>query len=220
MMARGIIILVISMLVPAWAIAQTEPVITETGAELQITEIEPDQPLESEPDDGFGTAEGAPEVEVVPELEPEQTNFHGQLAKGHALYVSGDYTGALTAYDAAKTMAPGEAVVNLFVGYTQAKLGRYDDAILALRTITTMSGSQDASLHAKALFVIAWVEEMRGGIEAIEGAWTGYEGYAQIHNDALTFVTTAQARIAALERMRKLDEKYRIVRERIASGNQ
>ena len=202
-MARSIVVLYLAlMLWPIASFAQSEPVITEVSPEPLITEIE--QPAVT-----ANTA--APEAPAG--------DLPGQLAKGHALYLSGDFNGALNTYVAAEAIAPSEPKVYLFVGYAQAKLGKYDDSVVALRTVTTMLAGKDVSLHAKALFVTAWVEEMRGDREAIRNAWTSYEGYAQVHTDAVTFATTAKARLAALDRMQKLDEQYRAVRERIASGN-
>ena len=83
-----------------------------------------------------------------------------------------------------------------------------------------LSSVCQALIRAKALFARAAIEEMRGPLEAVKEGWMAYEEYAQAHDDVATFLSTATARLAALKKMQDLDEKYQLVRERIAANSQ
>ncbi|MDJ0766148.1 MAG: hypothetical protein QNJ97_24410 [Myxococcota bacterium] len=142
-------------------------------------------------------------------------SFQGELAKGHGLYEKGKYEKALKAYQSAKEMVPGDPLSYYFIGWTQARLARYDDAIVTLRTATTMAGDKDPVLYAKGLFSIAVVEELRYQLDAAQAAWRAYKEYAQTQSKAGSFVATADARLAAIKKQQALDKKYAAVRERI-----
>lgn len=159
------------------------------------------------------TGEGDPSA--VPQVVDTPQTYHGKLARGHALYLSGDYEGALSAYEEAKTKTPGDPLGYYFIGCALAKLDRYDDAIISMRTIANVGGGKNPSLEAKGLFMIAVIEEMRAKLDSAKEAWNVYKGYAQTHTDAVTFIPTAEARLSAFEKKRALDEQYVAVRERI-----
>lgn len=141
-----------------------------------------------------------------------------KLASGHALYLQGDFPGALAAYEEAKELAPGSAHVYYFIGCAQARLNRYDDALVTWRTATTIAGAKDENTAGKALFQIAVTEEQRSRFDAAKDAWTAYQGFAQTHAKALTFVSSAKARLEALDKRAKLNEEYAPVREKIANA--
>ena len=144
--------------------------------------------------------------------------FHGELAKGHELYKNKDFEGAYTAYEAAKDKQPGSPLAYYFLGCTQIQLARYDDASVTLRAVTTMAGTKNPSIHAKALFLIAMVEEMKGQLVAAKDAWTIYKSFIEANKDAIGYPGTADARIQAIDKKRALDEKYKVVQERIAAS--
>jgi hypothetical protein len=167
-----------------------------------------------------------PEPKAAPEPAAEQPDttaaetsdipatFEGRLAHGHSRYLATDYTGALDSYGKAKELEAGEPVVYYFIGCAEAKLERWDDAISSLKTAATIAGSKDVGLHAKALFMIAVVQERRGEWGAAKAAWTEYASYAKAHEDALTFVAVAEGRLAAIEKRMQLEKDYAIVKER------
>ncbi|MCP4604312.1 MAG: tetratricopeptide repeat protein [Proteobacteria bacterium] len=153
-----------------------------------------------------------------PQVVNTPLSFSDKVARGHGMYANGDYAGALGIYEKAKEMDPGNAVVYYFIACSQAKLSRYDDARVTLKTASTLAGDKDQSLYAKAMFQIAVLEENRGRLDTAKEDWAAYKGYAQTHTAAVTFVSTADARLAAFEKKQKLDEEYKAVRERIASS--
>jgi len=105
-------------------------------------------------------------------------------------------------------------VVYYFIGCAEAKLEKWDEAISSLKTAATIAGAKDVELHAKALFMIAVVQERRGEWGSAKGAWTEYVSYAKAHEDAKTFVPVAEARIEAIEKRLQLEKDYAIVKER------
>jgi tetratricopeptide (TPR) repeat protein len=144
--------------------------------------------------------------------------FHGELARGHELYKSQDFEGAYQAYEAAKDKAPGSPIAYYFLGCTQVRLARYDDASVTLRAVTTMAGDKNQSLHAKALFMIAIVEEMRVKLDSAKEAWNAYKAYVEPRKDAISYIGTAVARIDAIDKKLALDEKYKVVQDRLAAS--
>jgi hypothetical protein len=81
-----------------------------------------------------------------------------------------------------------------------------------------MAGVKNPSIHAKALFLIALVEEMRGQLVSAKDGWIAYKSYIQTNKDAIGYPGTADARIEAIDKKLALDEKYKVVQERIASS--
>jgi tetratricopeptide (TPR) repeat protein len=144
--------------------------------------------------------------------------YGGKLTEGNRHYVAGNFPGALAAYEEAKAMKPGDALSYYFIGCVQTKLVNHDDAIMSFRTAATIAGEKNAGHHGRALFMIAVVEEKRGKIEAAREAWVAYKGFVQTHKDVPGFVASADARLKAYDKKQELNQKYEIVRERIA-GN-
>lgn len=213
-MIRGIITFLAAGLVPLAALAQMG---APTGSEQPETEAT-GTAGEAEP-----AAETAGEAtDVAPEPTPAASipdTYAGRLTRGHRAYIAGDPSGAIDAYNKAKEMEPGRAEVYYFIGCAQAKLGMYDEAVSSLGTAGTIAGDKDEPLHAKTLFMVAVVAEMKGDFASAKAAWEAYLGYAQTHGEATTFAATAQARLEAIEKKLALDESYKVVVERIASGS-
>ena len=88
------------------------------------------------------------------------------------------------------------------------------EAISALNTAATISGDKDVALHAKALFVIAVVQEQKADWDAAFDAWRTYLDYAQGHADAKGFPESAKSRIAAIEKRRELEKEGAATRGR------
>lgn len=200
------------LLLPAAAWAQIitvdESADTEAEEKAPTVQVTPPTPQVAAP---------APQA-ATPQVKDTPLTYPGKLTSGHELYMRGDFQGALTAYESAKLMSPEEPIAYYYLGFAQARLARYDDAIVTLRAACTKAGEKDPSLHAKALFAIAVVEEMRWNLEKAKEAWTGYLGFARTHDGAQTFPASAEARIAAIEKMKSLDEQYEVVRGRIDSS--
>ncbi len=207
-MIRYVITFAVLLIIPWAAAAQSVPVITKTN----------------EPPTSDSTASAATPPQVVSEstTPPQVVNtpmtFAQRLAHGHGLYLGKNYTGALSTYEQAKELEPGNALVYYFIACAQAKLGRHVDARVTLKTVVTVAG-KDESLAAKAMFLTAVIEDDGRRFDIAKEDWTAYKGYAQTHQDAVTFASSADARLEAFEKKRELYEKYAVVRERIASNN-
>ena len=207
-MARMITVFLALMLLPVAGLAQGVPVITETAPPAGVGSDQ--QPVPVSP----AMTQPVPVQQVV----ETPLTFHGKLARGHGLYLSGDHAGALSAYEEAKKAESGNPIVYYFIGCAMAKVGRYDDAMVTLKAMTTLGGDSDVSLMAKSLFMIAVVQEMGGRLDAAKEAWVAYQDYARSHVNAVTFAATPEARLAAIEKKKKLDVEYAVVRERIAAS--
>jgi tetratricopeptide (TPR) repeat protein len=145
---------------------------------------------------------------------PPGMSYDAMLMAGHKLYVGGDAKGALEKYEAAKDAAGGRAEAYYYIGAAKAKLEEYTDAISALNTAATISGSKDVVLHAKALFAIAVVQERSGNLDAAYDAWKTVLDYAEAHADAKSFPESARSRIAAIEKRRELEKEGAAIRSR------
>jgi tetratricopeptide (TPR) repeat protein len=158
-------------------------------------------------------ASAVAETTAAPEL---PAHYEGKLARGHASYLATDYSGALAAYQAAKNQDAGLAPAYYFMACAMSKLDRHDEAVAMLKTAATIAGEKDQTLHAKALFMIAVVQERKGDWSAAKQAWNEYLSYAEAHGDATTFVPVAQGRIEIIDKKLKLDQEYAPVREKRA----
>ena len=163
----------------------------------------------------LATAQDA-ETPAEPAASDLPAHYEGKLARGHASYMATDYSGALATYQAAKDQDAGRAPAYYFMACAMSKLDRHDEAIAMLKTTATIAGEKDQTLHAKALFMIAVVQERKGDWTAAKVAWNEYLSYAKTHGDATTFVPIAEERIEVIEKKLKLDEEYGPVRERRA----
>jgi tetratricopeptide (TPR) repeat protein len=233
-MAFKMVICVVVLLLPALVFAQEAPVATVPVEEPTgvPTEGEAATAPESETTVGGeltteGTAEeigeetaGTSVDEPPPIIIDENDSLYTRLTKGHRLFMQNNYPGALTIYESAKTMDPSVAEPYVFMSYALAKLGRYDDALVVVAAAAVPMDNQDESMQAKALFTRVVIEEMRGPSDAVKEGWMAYELYAQNHENAVTFVSTAKARLGALKKIKELDDKYQIVRERIEKNSQ
>lgn len=140
------------------------------------------------------------------------------LLKGHNAYLAGDFEGALAAYNDANAQKPGNSRIQYYIGCALSKLKRDVEAQAAFQTAVTVADDKTAGIAAKALFMIAVLEETRDTGDAIKTAWTAYKNFAGENQGVPTFVGSADARIAAYEKKVQLDEQYRVVRERIANS--
>jgi tetratricopeptide (TPR) repeat protein len=209
--------------------AATDPVATPTSAEIEDgvasepvsgTAAEGESPTETISEEISEEAAGKSADEPPVIIIDENDSLYTRLTKGHLLFMQNNYLGALTIYESAKTMDPSVAETYIFMSYALAMLGRYDDGLVAVAAAAAPVDNKDGSTQAKALFTRAAIEEMRGPSDAVKEGWMVYELYAQNHENAVAFVSTAKARLGALEKIKELDKKYQIVRERIKKNSQ
>ncbi len=236
------VICAVVLLLPAVVFAQGVPVENDTtsgsagestGATVQADTSKPtsdvpsetvsaesgDEPTSQATSEQDGEETEKEPAETLPVLNEDDT-FLMRLTLGHRRLIQSDFPGALYVYESAKNMEPSRAETYIYISYTLGKLMRYEDAVVVLSPVSSLVENKDDPTRAKALFARAVIEEMRGPSEAVKEGWMAYEQYARTHEAGVMFVSTAKERLAALEKMRELDEKYQIVRERIAKGNQ
>lgn len=146
--------------------------------------------------------------------------FNAKLEYGHGLYLKGDYQGALTVYRAAKDTKATDPLPLYFIACAQAKLTQYDDAMTTLAALQTVCGEKLSSLHARALFLVAFIEETRGNLENAKSAWSTYKQFAASHAGIQSFAGSADARIVAIEKKSELNTQYKVVRERITGSTE
>ncbi|MFO8070643.1 MAG: hypothetical protein R6V85_02100 [Polyangia bacterium] len=203
-MSRVMAVLFIAAMWPAAVSAQ------ETADEGGGSE----KPQEASGESGSDQEADEDEVESGPSGSQYPPTFEGRLAEGHARYLATDYEAALDLYEQAKEMRSGEASAYYFIGFAQAALERWEDAIASLKTSATIAGAKKKALHARALFAVAVVQERRGDWKAAETAWKAYKGYAQTLKDVKTHIPTAESRLEAIKKSIELRKKYEGVREK------
>ncbi len=171
--------------------------------------------IRSEPETLATTETSAPEAPSGPDA-PTPQNL---TLQGQNLYLAGRYEEAIAVFSDADRANPNTPTVKFYLGVAYARLERYDDALAAFRVVVAMAGAEEKGIAAKARFNIALVKERQGVDDAALTAWKAYLDFAEKNPKVPTFVTSGNARVEALERKRKLGEEYRIVQERIASGD-
>jgi hypothetical protein len=203
-MGRVMAILLIAATWPAAVAAQETADDGEEGEEPREAEAESGGEQETDEDEAKSGQSGS-------QYPP---TFEGKLAEGHARYLATDYETALELYEQAKEMNSGEASAYYFIGFAQAALERWEDAVASLKTSATIAGAKKKALHARALFAVAVVQERRGEWKKAEAAWRAYKGYAQTHKDVKTHLSTAESRLEAIEKNNELRDEYEGVREK------
>jgi tetratricopeptide (TPR) repeat protein len=191
----------------------SQTVIIKTDKSVSNESPTPAVPQESE---GGTAATSSPES--PPQVAEAKGTFAEAISAGHGLYMKRDYQSALSRYEEAKQLKPDNALIYYFIGCAQAKLQRYDEALVTLKTTTNIAGTKELDTHGKALFMMALVEEMRHRDEAAMEAWKSYKVFAQTYTDAVTYSATATERLKVLELKRSMEEQYVAVRERIANS--
>lgn len=145
----------------------------------------------------------------------QEVKFDGKIAAGHALYLAGDFDGAVKTYQEAKEINSGRAEVYYFLGWALAGLEKYAEATATLKTAATIAGEKNLEVKGKALFSVAAILERIGDRDGAKEAWTDYLGFAQTHTDATVFIEVAQARLEAIEQVGKLEKDFAGVKEKM-----
>ncbi len=145
--------------------------------------------------------------------------FDGKIAEGHALYLAGDFEGAIAKYEEAKDVEPGRGDTYYFIACALSKVeGKTGEAVSVFKTAATIAGSKDENLHGKALFAAAAVLEASGDLDAAGTAWNEYLQYANAHAEATVFPAIAQQRIDVIVKKKKLDTEYSAVKEKMTKS--
>ncbi|HEY5962284.1 MAG TPA: tetratricopeptide repeat protein [Polyangiaceae bacterium] len=125
-----------------------------------------------------------------------------------------DLTGAETAYEAALSIDPKNAVAHLRRGQVLVGMGKLAAAEVAYRAALQLT-DKDATLHAAALFVLADLKERQGKSEEAGTAWSAYADYLRHEATAKGYPETASERDKRLKTYAALVLDSKVVRERI-----
>jgi len=161
---------------------------------------------------------GKEKKEAAGEEKPKAPEYMVTLVKGHDLYILNDHDKALKLYKEAAEQSPKSPRPHYFIGCAYRALKKYDDAVDAFKTAYLMAG-EDAWWKGMASMNIAVTLELTGDLKAAKKAWEDFQGFAEDKPALKKFMMTAKSRIKAIETYQKLDEAYKIVRERIAKGD-
>jgi len=146
---------------------------------------------------------------------PKAPEYMVILVKGHDAYILKDYDKALDLYNDAAKKSPKSPKPHYFIGCAERALKNYDKAIGSFKTSYLMA-SDDKWWKGIASFNIAVTHEAAGNLKEARSAWEDFKRLAGESSFLKKYAETADSRIKAIDKYIELDEKYKIVRERIA----
>jgi TolA-binding protein len=137
-------------------------------------------------------------------------------AQGHAKFAHRDVAGAIERYQAAIARFPDESLAYAFLGEAELVAGNVADARASLAR-GAQHGEKDPEATARALFLLAVLEEHEQKWEAAHAAWQAYLDGVTRFPVANGASASAEARLHVLEVKTKLDAESEDVRRRIAA---
>ncbi len=137
-------------------------------------------------------------------------------AQGAAKYGARDFPGAIASFQRAIELSSSQALGHYLLGEAQLASGSVTEAEAAWSRASTLSGEQDATLHARVLFVVADLKERQKRWDDAKAAWQLYLDWAAKFPKANAFPSTAQSRQQVIDTMQKQEKAYEVVRQRIA----
>lgn len=138
------------------------------------------------------------------------------MQRGHRAYLARDFDTAIAAYREAAMSTPPPPIAHYFIACAQLAKNQWGEAAESFRTASRLAGDTDAALRAKALFGIALTLEVQGQLPQAREAWLEYKTWCTTHASVPGFPTTADAHVAAIDKVTQLDRRYADVRQRIA----
>jgi tetratricopeptide (TPR) repeat protein len=173
----------------------------------------------------------APAADAGDRYDPENVTAISEhletLAKGNAKAVAKDYPAAIDLYKKAAQLKPKDASAPYLLGEAYLADGHLPEAEAALEQAEELADPKIALrdprrgedlLRAQILFVLATAYERQKKWELARTTWTGYsELAAKMKDGGGAHPDSAAARLQAIEDWLSLDQKYEIVRQRIAA---
>lgn len=148
---------------------------------------------------------------------PQAPEYMVVLAKGHDAFIIKDYEKALRLYKEAAEKSPKSPMPHYFMGCAHRALKKYDEAVDSFKTAFLMASDDDWWKGISAFNVAVTCEEA-GKLQEAKSAWEDFKRFAVGSDQIKKHLKTAESRIEAISRYIALNEKYEIVRQRIARG--
>jgi tetratricopeptide (TPR) repeat protein len=142
------------------------------------------------------------------------------LVKGNQRADAKDFPGAIDLYKKAAQLKPKDAVAPYLMGEAHLASGNLPEAEAAFKQADELSAAdaKNTVVRAQALFVLADVYERQKKWDLAKTAWKAYGEHAEKMKDAAAaHPDSAAARLKAIDEWLALDQKYEIVRQRIAA---
>jgi len=139
------------------------------------------------------------------------------LLAGQALYIKKDFAGAADAFRKGIQLGPRNPLGHYLLAEALLASGNAQEAQAALTQAEELSDDRNPELRGRILFLQAEFAERERSMDASVDRWTAYAEYAGKHADAGTHPGTAAARLAAIDKLLKLEKVTEGVRARIAA---
>lgn len=153
-----------------------------------------------------------------PENKTHISKFMETIVEGNAKFVSRDFPGAIEVYRRAIQLQPTNAFGHYMLGEAQSASGNLPEAQASWEQADSV-GDKTPSVKVKVLFCLADLKERLKKWDDAKTAWQRYKQFIADHakdTSVIGFVTSADARIQAIDEAQKQDKAYEIVRTRIA----
>ncbi len=137
-------------------------------------------------------------------------------ALGNAKYAARNLAGAEESYTLAIAQLPTQPLGHYLLGEAELASGDREGAQAEESRAAWLAGERDPALHARALFVLATIEERQKKWDGARAAWQRLVDWGGRFPSANGAGASARSRIEAIDAMRKQDAAYEGVRRRIA----
>ena len=145
----------------------------------------------------------------------EPRAFAQACSRAQAKYAARDFAGAAVAYQEAVALRPGDALGRYLLGEAWLAAGNLAAAESEWGRAMAAENA-DPAVHARVLFVLADLRERQKKWAEAKAGWSTYREWAVRFPSANAFPASADARIAAIDKMLEQDKRYEDVRRRIA----
>jgi tetratricopeptide (TPR) repeat protein len=168
-----------------------------------------------------GSARPQATSSVGPKYDPDNVTAMSRaveaLLAGQALYIKKDFAGATDAFRKGIQLGPRNPLGHYLLAEALLASGNAQEAQAALSQAEELSDDRNPELRGRILFLQAEFAERERSMDASVTKWTSYAEYAAKHTDAGTHPGTAAARLAAIDKLLKLEKATEGVRARIAA---
>jgi tetratricopeptide (TPR) repeat protein len=137
-------------------------------------------------------------------------------ALGNAKYAARNRAGAEESYKLAIAQQPNQPLGHYLLGEAELASDDREGAQAEETLAASLAGERDPALHARALFVLATIQERQKRWDGARAAWQMLLDWAGRFPSANGAAASARSRIEAIDAMRKQDAAYEGVRRRIA----
>jgi cytochrome c-type biogenesis protein CcmH/NrfG len=159
---------------------------------------------------------GSPDDKYDPENRTHISKFMEAAVEGNKKLVSRDFPAAIEAYRKAIQLQPTNPLGHYLLGEAQSASGNLPEAEASWSQADNL-GDKDPQVKVRVLFCLADLKERQKKWDDAKAGWQRYQQFITNHPGSGGFVTSAEARITAIDEAMKQDKAYDIVRQRIAA---